>query len=146
MFNWTYTDIIANKLAKFLSNNEHSYTQNYTVPTILLMAAIAIADDLCKSCGAFMQIGPAVFSLSASCGLTELTQNVIRLSHGHSTPSMNISCKSVQPFSRNVADKEISIEALCGLPELTQNVTYLNGTVRLSGPFTYLLTAVVGRD
>jgi len=27
-------------------------------------------------------------------------------SHGHSTPSLKISCKSVQPFSRNVADKE----------------------------------------
>jgi len=31
----------------------------------------------------------------------ELTQNLVRSSHGHST-----SCKSVQPFSRNVADKE----------------------------------------
>ena len=38
--------------------------------------------------------------------LPELTQNVIRSSHGHSTPSLKISCKSVQPFSRNVADKE----------------------------------------
>jgi len=28
------------------------------------------------------------------------------------------SCKSVQPFSRNVADKQISIAASCGLPEL----------------------------
>ena len=36
----------------------------------------------------------------------ELTQNVIRSSHGHSTPSLKILCKSVQPFSRNVADKE----------------------------------------
>jgi len=25
---------------------------------------------------------------------------------GHSTPSLKISCKSVQPFSRNLADKE----------------------------------------
>jgi len=39
--------------------------------------------------------------------LSELTQNVIRSSHGHSTPSLKISCKLVQPFSRNVADKEI---------------------------------------
>jgi len=38
--------------------------------------------------------------------LPELTQNVIRSSHGHSTPSPKISRKSVQPFSRNVADKE----------------------------------------
>ena len=38
--------------------------------------------------------------------LHELTQNWIRSSHGHSTPSLKISCKSVQPFSRNVADKE----------------------------------------
>jgi len=38
--------------------------------------------------------------------VTELTQNVIRSSHDHSTPSLKISCKSVQPFSRNLADKE----------------------------------------
>jgi len=38
--------------------------------------------------------------------LPELTQNLIRSSHGHFTPSLKISCKSVQPFSRNVADKE----------------------------------------
>ena len=45
-------------------------------------------------------------SIVASCGLPELTQNVTRSSHGHSTPSLKISCKSVQPFSRNLADKE----------------------------------------
>jgi len=28
----------------------------------------------------------------------------------HSTPSLKISCKSVQPFSRNVADKETNKE------------------------------------
>jgi len=33
-------------------------------------------------------------------------KNVIRSSHGHSAPSLNISCKSVQPFSRNLANKE----------------------------------------
>jgi len=38
--------------------------------------------------------------------LSELTQNLIRSSHGHSTSSLKISCKSVQQFSRNVADKE----------------------------------------
>ena len=38
--------------------------------------------------------------------LSELTQNLIRSFHGHSTPSLKILCKSVQPFSRNVADKE----------------------------------------
>ena len=37
--------------------------------------------------------------------LPELTRNLIRSFHGHSTPSLKISCKSVQPFSRNVADK-----------------------------------------
>jgi len=29
---------------------------------------------------------------------------------GHSTPSLKISCKSVQPVSRNVADKETNKE------------------------------------
>jgi len=38
--------------------------------------------------------------------LPELTQNAIRSFHGHSKPSLEISCKSVQQFSRNVADKE----------------------------------------
>jgi len=38
--------------------------------------------------------------------LPELTQNWIKSSHGHFTPSLKISCKSVQPFSRNLADKE----------------------------------------
>jgi len=42
--------------------------------------------------------------------LSELTRNLIRSSHGHSTPSLKISCKSVQPFSRNVADKETKKE------------------------------------
>jgi len=42
--------------------------------------------------------------------LSELTQNVIRSSHGQSTPSLKISCKSVQPFSRTVADKETTKE------------------------------------
>jgi len=42
--------------------------------------------------------------------LPELTQNLIRSSHCHSTPSLKISCKSVQPFSRNLADKETNKE------------------------------------
>jgi len=41
--------------------------------------------------------------------LTEMIQNLIRSSHGHSTP-LKISCKSVQPFSRNLADKETNKE------------------------------------
>ena len=40
--------------------------------------------------------------------LPELTQNWIRSFHGHSTPSLKSSCKSVQPFSHNVANKEIN--------------------------------------
>ena len=36
------------------------------------------------------------------------------------------SCKSVQPFSRNVDDREISIAALRSLPELIQNVNRLS--------------------
>jgi len=31
-------------------------------------------------------------------------------SHGHSTPFLKISCKSVQPFSCNLADKETKNE------------------------------------
>jgi len=40
--------------------------------------------------------------------LPELIQNWIRSSHGHSTSSLKISRKSVQPFSRNVAGNEIN--------------------------------------
>ena len=35
-----------------------------------------------------------------------IDKNVIRSSRGHSTPSLKISCKSVQPFARNLANKE----------------------------------------
>jgi len=45
-------------------------------------------------------------SVVASRGFSDLTQNLIRLSHGHSAPSLKISCKSVQLFSRNLANKE----------------------------------------
>jgi len=38
--------------------------------------------------------------------MPELTLNLIRTSRGHSTPSLKISCTSVQPFSHNLADKE----------------------------------------
>ena len=42
--------------------------------------------------------------------LPELTQNLTRSSHGYSIPSLKISCKSVQLFSRNLADKETNKE------------------------------------
>ena len=45
-------------------------------------------------------------SIAASRGFSELTRNWIWSSHGHSTPSLSISCKSVQPFSRNLANKK----------------------------------------
>ena len=40
--------------------------------------------------------------------LPELTLNLTMLSRGHSTPSLKISYKSVQPFYCNLADKEIN--------------------------------------
>jgi len=48
--------------------------------------------------------------IAASRGFLELTQNVIRLSHGHSIPSLKISYKSVRPFFRNLAEKETKKE------------------------------------
>jgi len=62
-----------------------------------------------------------VLRIAASRGLSNLTKNVTRSSHGHSTPSLKISCKSVQRFARNVAGKEISVAALRGFSELTKN-------------------------
>ena len=51
---------------------------------------------------------------------------------GHSTPSLKISCKLVQPFARNV-DKEITIAASRGLridPKLNQVVPWSLRTFR----------------
>jgi len=45
-------------------------------------------------------------SIAALCGFSELTQNVISSSHGHSTSWLKMSCKSVQPLSCNLADKK----------------------------------------
>ena len=56
-----------------------------------------------KSCGAKAQQTP---SPCCVCSFSDLTKNVIRSSHGHSAPSLKISCKSVQPFSRNLANKD----------------------------------------
>jgi len=51
-----------------------------------------------------------MLQFAALHGFLELTRNVIRSFHAHSTPSLKISCKSVQPFSRNLANKEIKKE------------------------------------
>jgi len=61
------------------------------------------------SCGAKAQQTPSPYSSSLH-GFSEMIENWIRLSHGHSTPSLKISCKSVQPFSRNLANKETKKE------------------------------------
>jgi len=83
----------------------------------------------CKSVQPFScKVADKEISIAASRGFSELTQNVMRSSRGHCTPSLKISCKSVQsfcqnkPFSGNVADKEISIAASRGFSELTLNV------------------------
>jgi len=52
----------------------------------------------------------SVLRIAASCGFSELTKNVIRSTHGHYTPSLKISRKSVWPFSRNFADRETNKE------------------------------------
>jgi len=43
-----------------------------------------------------------VLRIAASRGFSELTKSVIRSSHGHSTPSLKATCKSVFPFAGNV--------------------------------------------
>ena len=66
---------------------------------------------LLTSCGAKVRTKPVpVLRIAASRGFSELTKNVIRSSYGHSTPSLKISCKSVQAFSRNLANKETKKE------------------------------------
>jgi len=51
-------------------------------------------------------------------------QNVFRLSHGHSTPSLKIACKSVQPFTRNLADKETKKETYIYINKETDRKQY----------------------
>jgi len=51
-----------------------------------------------------------VLRIAASRGFSELSKNLMTLSHGHSTHSLKISCILVQPFSRNLANKERKIE------------------------------------
>ena len=65
-----------------------------------------------------------VLRIAALRTFSELTKTVIRSSHGHSTPSLKISCKSVQPFSRNLAEKETkeSIENNTPSPILSGHV------------------------
>jgi len=48
-----------------------------------------------------------VLRIAASRGFSELTKNVISSSGGHSTRSLKISCKMVEPFYGKLADKEI---------------------------------------
>jgi len=63
------------------------------------------------SCSAnAQQTLPPMLRIAASHGVSEFTKNVIRSSHGHSAPSLKILCKSVQPFSRNLADKDTKKE------------------------------------
>ena len=62
--------------------------------------------------------------IAASRGLLELIENVIRSFYGYWIPSLKISCKSVQPFSHNLGEKEkeisiAKIAASCGLSEST---------------------------
>ena len=77
----------------------------HTTEFVILMIIIVIT-----SCGAKAQQTPPRVAHCSIARLLELTKNVIRSSHGHSTPSLKISCKSVPPFSRNLADKETKKE------------------------------------
>ena len=50
------------------------------------------------------------FTFDPPTRFTRIDPKFNQVAHGHSTPSLKISCKSVQPFSRNVADKETKKE------------------------------------
>ena len=52
----------------------------------------------------------SMLRIESSRGFSELAKNVTRSCHGHCTPSPKISCKSVQPFARNLANKETKIQ------------------------------------
>jgi len=62
-------------------------------------------------------------SVVVSHGFSELTQNWIRSSHGHSAPSLKITCKSVQSFSRNLANKETNKQTNKGTKKSIENNT-----------------------
>jgi len=59
-----------------------------------------------------------------SCGAkAQQTPSTCCASHGHSTPSLKISCKSVQPFSRNLANKETKIHTYIQTKKSIENNT-----------------------
>jgi len=61
------------------------------------------------SCGAKAQQTPSP-CCACIARFLGIDQKCNQASHGHSTPSLKISCKSVQPFSRNLANKETKKE------------------------------------
>ena len=77
--------------------------------------------------------------ITTARGFSELTKNIIRSSHGHSTPSLKILCKSVQPFSRNLANKETKKETnrskTIPRPPTTTTTTTTTTFVALGDPF-----------
>jgi len=75
-----------------------------------------------------------VLRIAASRGFSELTQNRIKSSHGHCAPSLKISCKSVKPFCRKLADKETNKETMKQRNKETRKSTENN----TPSPFYYI--------
>ena len=90
-----------------LTNFTHSKS---TIPSPIMSTALLTTCFLhyifITSCGAkAQQTRPRVVHRGI-VRLLGIDKNVTRSSHDHSIPSLKISCKSVQPFSRNIANKE----------------------------------------
>ena len=117
MITWQWQENTTTNLSCIYSNSRPNHLNNsasdissYKVINIYKAIMTFVNKLWCKS-----TTNPVpVLRIAASHGFLELTKNVIRSSHGYSTPSLKISCKSVQRFPRNVADKEISIAASRG--------------------------------
>jgi len=66
--------------------------------TLSLKISYKSVQPFCQNKPFCSNVADKEISIAASRGFSELTQNVIRSSHGQCTPSLKISCKSVQPF------------------------------------------------
>jgi len=103
-------------LEKYLSDKYHvqfGHFVNFSDKNVLPPPPeVVTAIKSWTSCGAKVKHNkprPCVAHRSIACFL-RIDPNWITSSYGHSAPSLKISCKLVEPFSHNLADKETKKE------------------------------------
>ena len=127
-FNWSPRGVLLNlrSSAKYLENGEvvlPDFFITTTAAAIIITVVVAVRIVIfyfisfyiviviimitTTSCGAKAQQTPSPCCASLYRAFSRnWRKNVLRSSHRHSTPSLKVSCKSVHPFSHNLANKE----------------------------------------